>query len=183
MIWPWRRNQEPREEASQWTQGMCFPNLERTDLFIGVAKHEACLNGLEKALDQFVILSPEAVSEAGSPSAEARRYIKRDHHSGRVPRVHRNAMVLAVPLHGMNLMDCALASGNISAGSRSGTPTPQTGGRSAAVGIPCATPQTSDSLQQGLDTCKLLFLGRLHAVARLVEGCRGALDIKGFRNG
>ena len=45
---------------------------------------------------RFAILGPEAVSEVGRPSAEAQRYINEttspDH-----PRVHRNAIVLAVP--------------------------------------------------------------------------------------
>src|SRR5262249_57992038 len=44
----------------------------------------------------FAVLGPRAVSSSGSPSAEARRYLDETTAADR-PRVHRNAVVLAVP--------------------------------------------------------------------------------------
>ncbi len=44
----------------------------------------------------FAVLGPGAASESGKPSAEARRFIDETTSSDR-PRVHRNAIVLAVP--------------------------------------------------------------------------------------
>ncbi|HYT89879.1 MAG TPA: DUF499 domain-containing protein [Gemmataceae bacterium] len=44
----------------------------------------------------FAVLGPKAVSSSGSPSAEARRYLDETAAADR-PRVHRNAVVLAVP--------------------------------------------------------------------------------------
>ena len=45
---------------------------------------------------RYVILGPEAASDSGKPSAPAKRYIEETTGSHR-PRVHRNALVLAVP--------------------------------------------------------------------------------------
>ncbi len=45
---------------------------------------------------RYVLLGPEAASESGKPSALARRYLEETTAADR-PRVHRNAVVLAVP--------------------------------------------------------------------------------------
>ena len=45
---------------------------------------------------RFAVLGPDAASESGKPSARARRFLDETTGPGR-PRVHRNALVLAVP--------------------------------------------------------------------------------------